>query len=76
MQDSLPFLTTDLPGVGGVIKTRPEDFFVEELLLYEASSSGTLIYALIEKKGSARGRPSTGSLALERLAAADMGLAA
>jgi tRNA pseudouridine13 synthase len=51
MHDSLPFLTADLPGVGGVIKTRPEDFFVEELPLYEASGSGDHTYALIEKKG-------------------------
>lgn len=51
MPDSLPFLTADIPGVGGVIKTRPEDFFVEELPLYEASGSGTHVYAQIEKKG-------------------------
>ena len=51
MQNSLPFLTTDFPGVGGVIKARPEDFFVEELPLYEPSGSGTHIYAQIEKKG-------------------------
>ncbi|MGE5297198.1 MAG: tRNA pseudouridine(13) synthase TruD [Solirubrobacterales bacterium] len=51
MLESLPFLTKDLPGIGGVIKSRPEDFFVEELPLYEASGSGTHIYALIEKKG-------------------------
>ena len=51
MFDSLPFLTKDLPGVGGIIKARPEDFLVEELPLYEASGSGTHIYALIEKQG-------------------------
>ncbi|MBN1508673.1 MAG: tRNA pseudouridine(13) synthase TruD [Sedimentisphaerales bacterium] len=51
MHDSLPFLTADIAGIGGVIKTRPEDFFVEELPLYEASGSGTHVYAQIEKKG-------------------------
>jgi tRNA pseudouridine13 synthase len=51
MADSLPFLTDSLPGIGGVIKTRPEDFFVEELPAYEPSGSGTHIYAQIEKKG-------------------------
>jgi len=51
MPDSLPFLTADLPGAGGVIKTRPEDFFVEELPLYEPSGSGTHVYAQIEKQG-------------------------
>lgn len=51
IHNSLPFLTADLPGVGGVIKARPEDFFVEELPAYEAGGSGTHTYALIEKKG-------------------------
>lgn len=51
MSDSLPFLTTGLPGVGGVIKSRPEDFFVEEIPAYEPSGSGTHVYAQIEKKG-------------------------
>jgi tRNA pseudouridine13 synthase len=51
MPDSLPFLTQDLPGIGGVIKTRPEDFFVEELPAYEPCGSGTHVYALIEKNG-------------------------
>jgi tRNA pseudouridine13 synthase len=75
MQNSLPFLTTDFPGVGGVIKARPEDFFVEELPLYEPSGSGTHIYAQIEKKGIGTRE------ALDRLARAlnvsrrDMGLA-
>jgi tRNA pseudouridine13 synthase len=51
MSDTLPFLTTGLPGVGGVIKSRPEDFFVEEVPSYEPSGSGTHVYAQIEKKG-------------------------
>jgi tRNA pseudouridine13 synthase len=51
MHDSLPFLTAELPGVGGVIKSRPEDFLVEELPLYEASGAGSHTYALIEKTG-------------------------
>jgi len=75
MQNPLPFLTMDLPGIGGVIKARPEDFFVEELPLYEASGSGDHTYALIEKKGLGTRE------ALDRLAKAlnvsrrDMGLA-
>lgn len=51
MHNSLPFLTAELPGVGGVIKSRPEDFLVEELPLYEASGAGSHTYALIEKTG-------------------------
>ncbi len=50
---TLPFITADLPGVGGTIKNRPEDFFVEEIPLYECSGAGTHIYAFIEKRGLA-----------------------
>ncbi len=51
MNDMPVFLTAELPGIGGVIKTRPEDFLVEELPRYEASGLGTHAYAFIEKKG-------------------------
>src|SRR3989339_1145669 len=47
----LPYLTPDFECVGGRIKTRDEDFFVEEKPLYEPSGQGTHIYALMEKKG-------------------------
>ena len=43
----LPYLTPDLPGVGGSIKDRPEDFFVQELPLYEPSGEGEHIYCEI-----------------------------
>jgi len=48
---TLPYLTTDFPGVGGTIKQRPEDFFVQELPLYEPSGTGEHVYAEIEKVG-------------------------
>lgn len=44
-------LTATIPGTGGVIKRRPEDFFVEELPLYPATGMGDHTYALIEKRG-------------------------
>lgn len=46
----LPFLTGQLPGIGGRIKTHPADFQVQELPLYEPSSTGTHVYLLIEKR--------------------------
>lgn len=49
----LPYLTADVPGIGGRIKSRPEDFIVEEVPLYPASGSGTHIYFRIEKAGLA-----------------------
>jgi tRNA pseudouridine13 synthase len=48
---SLPYLTNEFPGVGGVIKQRPEDFFVQEIPLYEASGSGEHVYCEIQKVG-------------------------
>ena len=48
---NLPYLTPDLPGIGGIIKESPEDFFVEEIPLYEPSGAGEHVYCQIEKKG-------------------------
>ena len=47
----LPFLTADLPGVGGTLKDRPEDFVVDEIPLYPALGVGDHAYARIEKTG-------------------------
>ena len=44
------YLTDDLPGVGGILKERPEDFLVEELPLYEPSGEGEHLYLYIEKR--------------------------
>ncbi|HZZ44451.1 MAG TPA: tRNA pseudouridine(13) synthase TruD [Tepidisphaeraceae bacterium] len=48
---SLPYLTPDFPGVGGVIKQRPDDFFVQELPLYEPTGEGEHVYVEIQKIG-------------------------
>jgi tRNA pseudouridine13 synthase len=48
---SPPYLTRDFPGIGGVIKQRPEDFFVQEIPLYEPSGSGEHVYCEIQKIG-------------------------
>jgi len=47
----LPYLTTDVPGIGGRVKSRPEDFLVEEVPLYEPSGQGTHVYFRIAKTG-------------------------
>lgn len=47
----LPFLTADIPGIGGRIKTRPEDFVVEEIPLYQPSGQGTHTYIWLQKCG-------------------------
>src|SRR5205814_6325698 len=45
-----PLLTSDLPGIGGKIKTIPEDFEVEEIPAYEPSGEGDFLYLWIEKR--------------------------
>ncbi len=46
----LTFLTGEIPGIGGVIKQRPEDFLVDEQPLYEPSGTGEHLYVFIEKR--------------------------
>lgn len=47
------YATGALPGIGGVIRQRDEDFLVEEIPLYEPCGEGEHIYLLVEKKGMA-----------------------
>jgi tRNA pseudouridine13 synthase len=46
-----PLLTADLPGIGGRLKSVPEDFEVEEIPAYEPSGSGEFLYLWLEKRG-------------------------
>jgi tRNA pseudouridine13 synthase len=48
---NLPPLTKDFPGIGGSLKGRPEDFFVQEIPLYEPSGAGEHVYCEIQKVG-------------------------
>lgn len=47
----LPYLTGHIPGVGGSIKNRPEDFSVQEVPLYQPSGAGEHVYCEIRKTG-------------------------
>ena len=49
MQDR--YLTEELPGIGGTIKERVEDFQVEEIPLYPPSGSGQHTFFEIRKQG-------------------------
>jgi tRNA pseudouridine13 synthase len=53
MIETLPYRTADVPGLGGRIKARPEDFVVEELPLYEPADEGTHTFFALEKCGVA-----------------------
>lgn len=46
-----PMLTADLPGIGGVLKTQPSDFVVEEIPAYPPSGEGEHLFLWIEKTG-------------------------
>jgi tRNA pseudouridine13 synthase len=45
------YLTQDLPGTGGAIKSTPADFQVEEIPLYQPCGNGEHLYLFIEKQG-------------------------
>ncbi len=45
------YLTEKLPGTGGVIRQKPEDFQVEEIPLYEPCGEGDHLYIRVEKCG-------------------------
>jgi tRNA pseudouridine13 synthase len=45
-----PLITADLPGIGGRIKVRPEDFEVEEVPAYPTSGQGEFLYLWMEKR--------------------------
>ena len=45
------YLTADLPGIGGLIKERPDDFVVEELPLYPPCGEGEHTFFEIRKVG-------------------------
>lgn len=47
----MPFLTAAIPGVGGRIRTIPEDFQVEERPLYLPCGDGEHLYCKVTKRG-------------------------
>lgn len=50
MSRGTPFLTADLPGIGGRIKVELDDFEVDEIPAYEPSGAGSHIYLWLEKR--------------------------
>lgn len=46
-----PYLTADLPGIGGRIRARPEDFIVEEVPILHPSGNGNHLYINMTKMG-------------------------
>ena len=50
-ESDAPLSDADFPGIGGTIKNRAEDFFVQEIPLYETSGEGEHVYCEIQKVG-------------------------
>ena len=46
-----PLLTADLPGCGGIIRAKNEDFEVDEVPSYEPCGEGEHLYLWVEKRG-------------------------
>lgn len=44
------YATADIPGTGGHIKERPEDFLVEEIPAYQPTGTGEHIYLFVQKR--------------------------
>jgi len=51
LDDTVPYLTSEVPGVGGRIRSAPEDFCVEERPLYLPCGTGEHLYLRIRKRG-------------------------
>jgi tRNA pseudouridine13 synthase len=47
----LPFVSSDLPGIGGTIKAAPEHFEVEEILPYQPCGEGEHLYITLRRSG-------------------------
>ena len=46
-----PFVTAELPGSGGLVKSSPEDFRVDEIPAYLPAGTGPHLYLHVEKRG-------------------------
>ncbi len=47
----LPYVTADLPGIGGSLRSELEDFVVEEIPAYLPCGEGDHVYVWVEKRG-------------------------
>lgn len=76
LETPLPFLTSDLPGVGGELKQEPGDFEVEEIPAYTPSGSGEHLFLWIEKTGITTEQLTRQIVQTLRVANRDIGVAA
>ncbi len=69
----LPFITSDLNGIGGVIKAKPEHFEVQEQLPYAACGEGEHVFVTLRRKGWNTADVGAALAALFNLNGADVG---
>ena len=72
---NLPLITADLPGIGGTLKSQPEDFDVEEIPAYSPSGDGEHLFLWIEKRGVSADELTRHLSSVLDLPAGDLGLA-
>ncbi|MGD1992933.1 MAG: tRNA pseudouridine(13) synthase TruD [Anaerolineae bacterium] len=48
---AVPYITADLPGIGGQIKVEPGHFVVEEIPLYDPVGEGEHVYVRLTREG-------------------------
>lgn len=73
---SLPYLTADLPGIGGQLKQQPGDFEVEEIPAYQPAGAGEHLFLWIEKTGISTEQLTRHLVRTLRVAQRDIGVAA
>ena len=76
LETPLPYLTADLPGIGGELKQEPGDFEVEELPAYVPSGAGEHLFLWIEKTGITTEQLTQQLVQTLRVANRDIGVAA
>lgn len=70
-----PYLTADLPGIGGVLKQSPEDFVVEEVPAYLPAGDGQHLFLWIEKRDLAAEQLHTRVAQVLGISRSDVGIA-
>jgi len=71
----LPYLTAGLPGIGGRLKERPEDFVVEEIPAYEPCGEGEHLFLWVEKTNVAADELTRHIARALRISPRDIGIA-
>jgi tRNA pseudouridine13 synthase len=72
----LPFLTAELPGVGGELKQQTSDFEVEEIPAYLPNGAGEHLFLWVEKTGIGAEQLTKHIVQTLRLSKHDLGVAA